>query len=77
MIRSSTEVLPHFRSNHPKVLVDRKIAATIPREDSPVKIKPYLRKRERRALDIFGKMKERPIRYTAGFFSIWRLRCAE
>jgi hypothetical protein len=38
MIRSSTEVLPHFRSNHPKVIVHRKIAATIPREGSPVKI---------------------------------------
>jgi hypothetical protein len=40
MIRSFTEVLPHLRSNQPEVLVDRKIAATIPREDDPVKINP-------------------------------------
>src|SRR4029450_14007558 len=40
MIRSFTEVLPHLRSNPPEVLVDGKIAATIPRQGSPVKINP-------------------------------------
>jgi hypothetical protein len=68
MIRSSTEVLPQFRSNHPKVLVDRKIAATIPREDSPVKIKPYLRKRERRARTSSAKSKNVPHVTQPGFF---------
>ena len=70
MIRSFSEVIPHFRSNHPKVLVDRKIAATIPREDSPVKIKPYLCKREQYALDIFGKPNRMSHTSQAWFFSI-------
>jgi hypothetical protein len=70
MIRSFTEVLPHFRSNQPEVLVDGKIAATIPRQGSPVKIKPYLCKRQRHALDIFRKTKERPTRQTPAVFFV-------